>query len=60
VLMRHAPYGGYSQAMEKLISSVARLSNRMEQTKERLGIEVRTRGAQAKQYRLRGSIENKG
>jgi len=52
MLMRHAPLRGFSQAMEKLISSVARLSNRMEQTKDRLGIEVRSPKGEAKEYRL--------
>ncbi len=59
VLKRHAPYGGLSLQIEKLVSSAARLSNRMEQSKDRLGIEVQ-RGVRAKEYRLRTHILESG
>jgi len=51
VLKHHAPYGGLTSQLDKLISSAARLSNRMAQTQERLGIEVERQG-RVKRFRL--------
>jgi hypothetical protein len=51
LLRKHAGYGGLPQQLEKLVLSAARLSNRIDQTKDRLGIEVR-RTRTGKQYRL--------
>ena len=51
VLKRHAPLGGLPLQLDKLISSAARLSNRMAQAKDRLGIEVRREG-RVKEFRL--------
>ena len=52
VLKHHAPYGGLPPQLDKLISSAARLSNRMAQTQERLGIEIERQG-RVKRFRLK-------
>lgn len=41
LLQQFPPHGGMPPQLAKLISSAARLSNRMEQTKERIGLEVK-------------------
>lgn len=51
LLKKHAGHGGLPPQLDKLISSAGRLSNRIDQTKDRLGIEVRRR-ERGKQYRL--------
>jgi hypothetical protein len=52
-LKLHAPYGGLPPQLAKLVASSARLSNRMEQSAARLGIEVRNTG-RVKEYRIGG------
>lgn len=41
LLQQFPPHGGIPPQLAKLLSSAARLSNRMEQTKERIGLEVK-------------------
>jgi hypothetical protein len=55
-LKLHAPYGGLPSQLEKLIASSARLSNRMEQSATRLGIQVRSTG-RVKEYRIGGGAD---